>query len=95
MKTIHIELQGKPLRVPEGTTTLALVAQQTDPGFGLQRPIGAQVDNRLVPLDKVLYDGAVVYLVSLASEAGMEIYRRGCIFLLIEATRKLFPDVRL
>ncbi len=95
MKTIHIELQGKPLKVPEGTTTLALVAQQTDPGFGLQRPIGALVDNRMVPLDKVLYDGAVVCLVSLASEAGMEIYRRGCIFLLIEATRKLFPDVRL
>jgi uridine kinase len=95
MKTISIELEGQLLKVPEATTTLALVASQTDPGLGMKRPIGALANNRLVPLDQALYEGAQVRLVDIESEAGMEIYRRGCILLLLEATRILFPQVRL
>ncbi|MBW1807521.1 MAG: nucleoside kinase [Deltaproteobacteria bacterium] len=95
MKTIQVELEGQHLKIPESTTTLALIARKADPGFGLERPIGALVNNRLVPLDNRLHEGAKVRLVTIESEAGMEIYRRGCTLLLIEATRKLFPEVRL
>jgi uridine kinase len=95
MKTIHIRLEGKDLKVPAQTTTLALIAEKLSPELGLARPIGALVDNRLVPLDTSLYDGACVNLVSINTEAGMEIYRRGCTLLLRHAARRLFPDVRL
>ena len=95
MKTIHVELEGKALKVPRDTTTLALVAERLDPSAGLQRPIGALVDNRLVSLDTQLYDGASIRLVSITSDAGLEIYRRGAILLLREAVRLLFPEVRL
>jgi uridine kinase len=95
MKTIQIELEDKPLKVPESTSIYALVAAETDPGLGMKRPIGAYVNNRLVPLDNTLYEGARVKLVDIESEAGREIYRRGCTLLLLEATRRLFPQVRL
>jgi uridine kinase len=95
MKTLQIQLQGKPLKVPGSTSILALVAAETDPGLGLKRPIGALVDNRLASLDSTLYEGAKVEMVAIESKDGMEIYRRGCTLLLLEAARRLFPDVRL
>jgi len=95
MKTLQIELSGKPLKVPDSTSILALVAPETDPGLGLKRPIGALVNNRLASLDSTLHEGAKVEMVSIDSKDGLEIYRRGCTLLLLEATRKLFPDVRL
>jgi uridine kinase len=95
MKTLQIELSGKPLKVPESTSILALVAPETDPGLGLKRPIGALVNNRLASLDSTLHEGAKVEMVSIDSKDGLEIYRRGCTLLLLEATRRLFPDVRL
>ena len=95
MKTVNIELQGKSLKVPKPTTILALVAAECAPDLGLRRPMGALVNNRLVPLDSAVYEGAKVQLVNLQSEAGKEIYRRGCVLVLVEATRRLFPDVRL
>ncbi len=95
MKTLHIQLQGKPLKVPDSTSILALVAPGTDPGLGLRRPIGALVDNRLASLDSTLYEGAKVELVTIESRDGLEIYRRGCTLLLLEAARRLFSGVRL
>ncbi len=95
MKTIQIELEGKQLKVPESTTTLALIARQIAPDFGLARPIGALVNNRLISLDNSLHEGARVRLVSIDTDAGLEIYRRGCILMLREATRLLYPEARL
>jgi uridine kinase len=95
MKTLQIELAGKSLKVPESTSILALVASETDPGLGLKRPIGTLVDNRLASLDSTLHEGAKVEMIGIDSKDGMEIYRRGCTLLLLEATRRLFQDVRL
>ncbi len=92
---ISIDLEGRILKVPESTSILAIVANENDPARGFQRPIGALVNNRLVSLDNPLYEGAQVKLVTVESEAGMEIYRRGCCLLLLEATRRTFPGVRL
>jgi uridine kinase len=95
MKTINIELEGKPIKIPKSTTILAIIASESDPGLGLLRPIGALVNNRLVPLDNRLYEGARVQLINMETDAGVEIYRRGCSLLLVEATRRLFPEIRL
>ena len=95
MKMININLEGRPLKIPNSTPILALVAGESDPGLGLRRPIGALVNNRRVPLNATLYEGAVVRLIDALSPQGLRIYRRGCILMLIEATRRLFPGVRL
>ncbi len=93
MKMIQISLEGNPLKVPENTNILALVAGKSD--LGLKRPIGAIVNNSIAQLDSGLYEGAEVNFVTAESEAGQEIYRRGCSLLLLDATRRIFPNVRL
>ncbi|RME24457.1 MAG: nucleoside kinase [Deltaproteobacteria bacterium] len=95
MKTINVKLEGKHLKVPESTSPLALVAERMDPSLGLDRPIGAIIDNRLVSLDTPLSDGAEIRLVGLDTESGVEIYRRGAILMLVEAVRREFPGARL
>jgi uridine kinase len=95
MKMINVNLDGRPLRIPDSTPILALVAGESDPGLGLRRPIGALVNNRRVSLNATLYEGAEVRLVDALSPVGIRLYRRGCILMLIEATRRLFPEVRL
>jgi uridine kinase len=93
MKMIQISLEGVALKVPEQTNILALVAGKSD--LGLQRPIGAMVNNSIAQLDSSLYEGAQVRFITIESEAGQEIYRRGCSLLLLDATRRIFPDARL
>jgi uridine kinase len=93
MKMIQISLEGTPLKVPENTNILALAAGKPD--LGLKRPIGALVNNSIVQLDSGLYEGADVSFVTAESEAGQEIYRRACSLLLLYATRRKYPDVRL
>ena len=95
MKMIHVTLQGKQLKIPNHTTIITLVTGESDPSLGLRRAIGAVVNNRKVPLDAPLYEGANVRLINATDSEGIRIYRRGCILLLLEATRRLFPDVRL
>ncbi|MBN2495319.1 MAG: nucleoside kinase [Deltaproteobacteria bacterium] len=95
MKMIHIRLEGRPLKIPDSTTILALVAGESDPGLGLRRPIGALINNRLVPLDSNLHDQAEVRLLDALSPQARSIYRRGCTLMLIEATRRLYEGVRL
>ncbi len=95
MKLVNIKLDGRPLRIPDSTPILALVAGESDPGLGLRRPIGALVNNRRVSLNATLYEGAEVRLIDALSAPGLRIYRRGCILMLLEATRRLFPGVRL
>ena len=93
MKMIQILLEGIPLKVPENTNILALAAGKPD--LGLKRPIGAMVNNSVEQLDSTLYEGAQVTFITPESEAGQEIYRRGCSLLLLDAARTIFPDVRL
>jgi uridine kinase len=95
MRMIQIELNGRPLKVPDTTTILALAASDNQNGSELKRPIGALVNHRLVPLDSDLHDGAKVQLIDADTEMGQEIYRRGCTLLLLESVRQLFPGVRL
>ncbi len=95
MKMVNVLLNGNSLRIPDSTPILALVANESDPGLGLRRPIGALVNNRRVSLNATLYEGAEVKLIDAMSSQGLRIYRRGCILMLLEATRRLFPQVRL
>ncbi len=95
MKMLQISLDGQALKVPSTSSILSLVAADSDPGLGLRRPIAALVNNRLVPLDSGLHEAAVVRLIDALTEDGQKVYRRGCILLLLEATRRLFPCVRL
>ena len=97
MKMININFEGRPLKVPNSTPIIALLAGESEPGLrtGLRRPIGALVNNRRVPLNATLYEGADVRLIDALGSQGLRIYRRGCILMLFEATRRLFPGVRL
>ncbi len=95
MKMIQIHLQGRELKVPRSSSILALIVGESDPGLGLKRPIGALINNRLVPLASGLHDQASVELIDALHPQGQRIYRRGCILMLIEATRRLFPEVHL
>ncbi len=95
MKMLQITLEGQPLKVPSSSSILALVASESDPGLGLRRPIAALVNNRMVPLDSGLHEAAEVRLINALTEDGQKVYRRGCILLLLEATRRLYPGVRL
>jgi uridine kinase len=92
---LQITLNGQPLKVPSSSTILALVAAESNPDLGLRRPIAALVNNRMSPLDTGLYEAAEVRLISALCEDGQKVYRRGCILLLNEATRRLYPGVRL
>lgn len=92
---IQITLEGRPLKIPSATTILALVASESNPDLGLKRPIGALVNNRKVALNSTLHEGADVRLINCLDPWGISIYRRGCTLLLFEATRRLYPEVRL
>lgn len=95
MKMVNVTLDGRPLKIPDSTPIVALVANESDPGLGLKRPIGALVNHRRVSLNATLYEGAEVRLIDALSPQGLRIYRRGCILMLLEAARRLFPGVRL
>ncbi len=85
-------LDGQTFEAPLNTT-LEAFARAAQPQDSAQAPVvAALVDGKLRELTYKLTRDAELEPVTMASEDGMRIYRRGLTFLMIAAAKELFPE---
>jgi len=84
---------GGKQRFPTGIR-LAEVATTVKDSFPASI-VAARVDNRVKELKEQPPAGSNVEMIDLAQKEGADIYRRSLTFLLLMATREVFPDCRL
>mgnify|MGYP001765872966 CR=1 FL=1 len=88
-------VDGKPVQVDQGATIEEVAFAAGLPMKGWDAPIAAVLDNRLVALGSVLYDGAEVRLIRPGDADGREVYRRSLTVVLQSAVRNVHPGVEL
>ncbi len=88
-------MDGRGLQAEQGATIEEIAFSMGLPLKGWDAPIAAVLDNRLVSLGNVLYDGAEVRLVRPGDAEGREVYRRSLTVVLQSAVRTAHPGVKL
>jgi uridine kinase len=86
--TVHIDGASREY---EDCTTLLAVSRDFAGRFAAPI-VAAAVDNDVKDLQTAVRDGSKIAFIDLTSEEGTRVYRRSLVFILIVATRDLFPD---
>ncbi len=86
---------GRVFEAPLNTTLEALVRAAQPQGVGSAPVVAAVVDGKLRELTYALTRDAELAPVTMATEDGMRLYRRGLTFLMIAAAKELFPEAEV
>ena len=84
---------GSPLSVPEGATALT-VAETIGPRLA-KAAVAATIDDHLVDLSTPVREGNQVSIVTLKSEAGLEVLRHSSAHVLAEAATHVYPGTKV
>ncbi len=90
---LRITVHGRLRRVAPATEVIDLLPH--GPGRGVDAPLAAIYNSRLVSLSYPLRSGGSVRWVTLEDRAGWDVYRRSASLMLYEAARRIFGDLRL
>ena len=91
---IEIEVEGYGrINVPPETTPAGVMEKIKYEGE--YRVIAARFNNKVVRLSYPLTTGGKLSFVALDTSDGMSVYRRSLAFVMIRASRELFPDARV
>jgi len=94
-RKVTVRYRGAAHEVFESTTLESLMLDEKGCRAGGAAPIAASVNNRIMPLDTNVFDGADVSPVFFWDPQGEVVYRRSLSILLQAAVRELYPSVRL
>ncbi|MFA6694370.1 MAG: nucleoside kinase, partial [Bacillota bacterium] len=83
---MRVILDGKTLEVSEGTKVLDIVQPGT---------LACKVDNYLESLSYEINNEVEIKSVTLSSVVGQRIFERSLVFVLVRATRELYPNARV
>ncbi|MBI3243627.1 MAG: nucleoside kinase [Chloroflexi bacterium] len=86
---------GRAFEAPLNTALEAFVRAPQPPGSAGAPVVAALVDGKLRELTYKLTRDASLAPVTMATEDGMRIYRRGLTFLMIAAAKELFPEAEV
>ncbi len=93
MKTLKVQMNGKPLIVADGSHIEELLPRA--PHLGAFPPVGALINNRPEGLYFHIRSAAEITTIDLSRREGMDIYRRTTSALLCAAVAEVAPDARV
>ncbi|MFS0727222.1 threonine--tRNA ligase [Paenibacillus sp. 1P07SE] len=89
--SIQIKLPDGAMREYEAGSTIGDVAASISSGLKKQA-IAGKLDGKVVDVYEPLVEGAVVEIVTVDSEAGLEVYRHSTAHLMAQAIKRVFKD---
>ena len=92
MASITVDFEGHRVQLPAGAKITELTGRRTHPR-GM--PVAALLNQRLVPLEQELVDGATVQVVTKEDTEGARICRRSTCLMMYEAFRCAAPKARV
>ncbi|HXL15715.1 MAG TPA: threonine--tRNA ligase [Methylomirabilota bacterium] len=90
---MKLEIDGRSLEGPEGSTIGGLLRDQYPEGFG--RGIAARLNGRIVDFHTPIRESGRLELLSLNSTEGLQVLRHSTAHLMASAVLKLFPNAKL
>src|SRR6266446_897043 len=92
-QNVKLEIDGRSLEGPEGSTIGGLLRDQYPEGFG--RGIAARLNGRIVDFHTPIRESGRLELLSLNSTEGLQVLRHSTAHLMASAVLKLFPNAKL
>jgi len=92
-QNVKLEIDGRSLEGPEGSTIGELLREQYPEGFG--RGIAAKLDGKVVDFHTPIHQSGRVELLSLNTPEGLQVLRHSTAHLMASAVLKLFPNAKL
>jgi len=92
-QNVKLEIDGRSLEGPEGSTIGALMRDQYPEGFG--RGVVAKLNGRVVDFHTPIRESGSLELLSLHSPEALQVLRHSTAHLMASAVLKLFPNAKL
>jgi threonyl-tRNA synthetase len=92
-QNVKLEIDGRSLEAPEGTTIGAMFGSQYPEGFG--RGIAAKLNGRVVDFHTPIRESGRLELLPIHSPEGVQVLRHSTAHLMASAVLKLFPNAKL
>ena len=92
-QNVKLEIDGRSLEAPEGSTLGSIFGSQYKEGFGLG--IAAKLNGRIVDFHTPIRESGRLELLPIHSPEGIQVLRHSTAHLMASAVLKLFPDAKL
>jgi threonyl-tRNA synthetase len=92
-QNVKLEIDGRSLEAPEGSTLGAIFGSQFKEGFG--QGIAAKLNGRIVDFHTPIRESGRLELLPIHSPEGLQVLRHSTAHLMASAVLKLFPNAKL
>ncbi len=91
-QNVKLEIDGRSLEAPEGTTIGAILRSQYPDGLG--RGVAARLNGKIVDFHTPIRESGTLQLLSLDTPEGLQVLRHSTAHLMASAVLKLFPNAK-